>query len=121
MKRVVFTQTGYDELRKEQKDLQVKRKLTIADLQKARELGDLSENAFYKATKMRLGQIDHKLEELDYHIKTARVIQKSKTDVVSVGTTVTLKTNNQIVTYTIVGDLEANSLEGKISQGLRIK
>ena len=115
MKKVSITKQGYDDLLKEQISLQKQRKITIGDLQKAREMGDLSENGFYKASKMRLGQIDHRLEELDYYIKTARVIENPKNGIVTIGTTVTLKTDKSTVTYTLVGELEANSLEGKIS------
>lgn len=115
MHTVSITKSGYEELVQEQLSLQKQRKITLADLQKAREMGDLSENGFYKATKMRMSQIDHRLEELDYYIKTAHVITLPNTHLVSIGTTVTLTSEGQTVTYTLVGELEANSLEGKIS------
>lgn len=115
MKIVSITKQGYSNLLEEQEDYIKQRKITINDLQKAREMGDLSENGFYKATKMRLGQIDHRLEELDYYIKTAKIIEKAKEGVISIGTKVTLITEDTTVTYTLVGELEANSLEGKIS------
>ena len=115
MKAVSITKQGYADLVEEQTTMKKQRVITVADLSKAREMGDLSENGFYKATKMRLGQIDHRLEELDYYIKTARVIDKPDEGFVSISSVVTLQTDDGIVTYTLVGELEANSLEGKIS------
>ena len=115
MKAISITKQGYTDLQEEQASYQKQRIITVGDLQKAREMGDLSENGFYKATKMRLGQIDHRLEELDYYIKTAQVIDNPVKDTVSIGSVVTLNTADGVVTYTLVGELEANSLEGKIS------
>jgi len=115
MKAVSITKQGYADLLEEQASLKKQRVITVTDLAKAREMGDLSENGFYKATKMRLGQIDHRLEELDYYIKTAHIIDKPNDGIVSISSIVTLKTGDETVTYTLVGELEANSLEGKIS------
>lgn len=115
MKKVIFTQEGYAALLKEKESLDINRKITLADLQKAREMGDLSENGFYKASKMRLGDIDHRLFETEMLIKHAFIVEKPSAGVVGVGTKVQLESAQGKVTYDIVGDREANVMENKIS------
>ncbi len=115
MKRVTFTKQGFADLLQEKNKLNIIRVATIKDLQKAREMGDLSENGFYKATKSRLGQIDHRLFEIDLLIKRAEIVETTSADEISVGNSVELKLNDQIIKYSIVGDIEANIAENKIS------
>lgn len=80
-------------------------------------MGDLSENGYYKSAKAKLGSIDHRLRQLMYLMKNARVNESSSVNnnVVSIGSTVVLKTDTGEVTYTIVGEYEANPSLGKIS------
>ena len=115
MKIYHFTKEGYAKLTKEKETLLSDRPRVVADLKRARELGDLSENGFYKSTKMRLNQIDHRLFRLSAFLKYGKIIEKSYSDTVQLGSTVTLSDGKSSVTYTIVGSEEANPREGKIS------
>lgn len=115
MKSIGFTQEGFENLKKEQEDLQEQRKKTLIDLKAARDMGDLSENGFYKATKSRMGEIDRRLRELKYLINTAKVFSDSKNENIQIGATVLLISENEEVEYKIVGEYEADSLNGKIS------
>lgn len=115
MKTYHFTKDGYENLKKEQEQLREERKDAVMHLKKAREMGDLSENGYYKASKMKLSSIDHRLFKLSVFLKYGKIIEPKKSDTVDLGSTVTLKDGEQTVIYTIVGSEEANPREGRIS------
>jgi transcription elongation factor GreA len=115
MKQMHITQHGYQELQEERKVLLQKRPLVVKDLQKARDMGDLSENGFYKATKSQLAQLDRRLRELQYFISRSTIIQKVSGEEIRLGSSVRILSEGKEYTYLLVGEIEANSLEGKIS------
>jgi len=84
-------------------------------LKTAREMGDLSENGYYKASRAKLSFVDSSMRRIDMQLKYAMVTDSSKTDTVEVGSNVTIKTGDREMKYEIVGDLEANPSQGKIS------
>ena len=107
------------ELEKEYEHLRsVKRKEIIEQLEYAKRLGDLSENAEYHQAREEQGKLEDKINQLEELLRTAIVIEKHDTkSAVSVGSTVTVKksgTKTEIV-YTIVGPEEADMAENKIS------
>lgn len=112
---IYFTQQGYDEMQAEQKKLQAERPLAVADLKKAREMGDLSENGYYKSARAKLSSIDSRLRHLAHVLRFAKIMQSSGSGMVDVGSTVTITDGTEEKTYTIVGEYEADSLQGKIS------
>jgi transcription elongation factor GreA len=91
----------------------------IQAIAEARAHGDLSENAEYHAAKEAQGLNEAKVAELEDKISRADVIDTSKLsgNTVKFGATVTLvdEDTEEKVKYRIVGDLEANVREGKIS------
>ena len=113
--RMRFTQAGYEKLKEEHAELLAQRPAVIADVQKARELGDLKENGYYQASKAKLRSIDSRLMRVSYNLKTAKIIDPSESDVVGIGSTVTLANNQREMTYQFVGDLEADPSEKKLS------
>jgi len=115
MKRIRFTQAGYDALKKEYDALVLQRPHVVEDLKTAREMGDLSENGYYKASRAKLSFVDSSMRRIDMQLKYAMVTDSSKTDTVEVGSNVTIKTGDREMKYEIVGDLEANPSQGKIS------
>jgi transcription elongation factor GreA len=115
MKRIRFTQEGYDNLKQEYEELVKSRPAAVEDLKKARDMGDLSENGYYKASRAKLSFIDSQLRKIDLELKHAIIFEKTNKDYIDVGSVVTLATNGREITYSIVGDLEANPSEGKIS------
>lgn len=115
MKRALFTKEGFEKLQTEQKELIEKRKITVDHLRRAREMGDLSENGYYKAAKFELGQLDRRLRQVKFLLQTARIASVSGVDSVSIGCTVTVKSDSGETQYTIVGDYEANPLDNKLS------
>ena len=120
MDKVPMTQTGYDALVAELKDLKgVQRPNVIAAIAEAREHGDLSENAEYHAAREQQSFIEGRIKELDGVISAADIIDLSKFsgDVIKFGATVTIvdeETDKERVLQ-IVGEYESNAEAGKIS------
>jgi len=89
------------------------------EIKRARELGDLRENAEYHAAKERQAFIEGRVMDLEDKLSRADVIDVSKLSgkTVKFGATVTLadEDNDAKVKYQIVGDLEADAKHGRIS------
>lgn len=120
MERVPMTLAGFKSLEEELHRLKaVERPRIIAAISEARAHGDLSENAEYHAAKEQQGLNEARVAELEDKIGRAEVIDTSKLsgDKIKFGATVSLEDEDSgdKVKYKIVGDLEANLKEGKIS------
>jgi len=115
-----MTAGGYKALEDEIAHLKsVERPAIISQIAEARSHGDLSENAEYHAAKERQSFIEGRVMELEDKLSRAEVIDVSKLSgkTVTFGATVTLtdEDTDTKVKYQIVGDLEANAKNGKIS------
>lgn len=115
MHRARFTQAGYDKLKKDYEALKASRPAAVEDLKKAREMGDLSENGYYKASRAKLSSIDGRLMRMSYDIKTAKIIEETAAGTAGIGKTVTLKNADRELTYAFVGDFEADPSQKKLS------
>jgi transcription elongation factor GreA len=116
--KVRVTQEGFDELRKEQDHLiHVVRKEVIEDLQAARAQGDLSENADYDAARDRQARVEARIRELENIFNNIEIIDvQGGSRVVKLGAQVTIRSRDGFVeTYTIVSSVEADPLNGKLS------
>ena len=116
------TKEGLDELKKEQDNLiHVVRQEVIVELQEARAQGDLSENADYDAARDHQAQVEARIRELENMISNAVIIEGDKEAVsskaVTLGSTVTIRdlSDGSEETYTIVGSIEADPLNGRVS------
>ena len=117
-KELFLTEEGLDELKKELDELiQVRRPEVINALKDARAQGDLSENAEYDAARNDQAIVESRIRELEAMIEKAVVITKVDTDVVSIGTKVTLEyvDEEEEEEYSIVGSSEADPFLNKIS------
>ena len=115
-----MTEDGYKKLKEELNELEsVQRPAISKQIAEARDKGDLSENAEYDAAKEAQGLLEMKIAELKEVIASARMIDESRisTDEVQILTRVKIKNtkNNQIMTYQLVSENEANFKEGKLS------
>lgn len=111
-----LTQEGVAELEAEKAQLLVKRIETAEAIKVAREMGDLSENAEYQSAKQEQERNDARLEEIEYILANVELIKTGKAKKVVLGTTVTLKGKaDKEVVFQVVGTLEADPLERKIS------
>ncbi len=116
--KVRVTQEGFDELRKEQEHLiHVVRKEVIEDLQAARAQGDLSENADYDAARDRQARVEARIRELENIFNNIEIIDvQGGSRVVKLGAQVTILGRDGVEeTYTIVSSVEADPLNGKLS------
>ena len=110
-----LTVDGKTELEDELTALKGQRGSIAEKIATARDFGDLSENAEYTAAKDEQSQIESRIAEIEGILQNATIIKTKDTSKVNVGNTVALKTDGKTVTYTIVGPVEADPLEGKIS------
>ncbi len=116
-KKYLLTLDGLNKLNDELKFLiDVRRKEVLERIREAVSHGDLSENADYAQAREEQSFIEGRIQEIEEIIKNAQIITAStQTNVVTVGSTVTVKVNDKEKTYTIVGSNEANPSEGRIS------
>lgn len=115
-----MTAAGYRLLQDELKALRtVERPAIIDAIARAREHGDLSENAEYHAARDRQSFVEGRIAELEGLIKRAQVIDVSQLsgNTVRFGATVRLadEETEKRVTYQIVGEMESDISAGKLS------
>ncbi len=112
-----LSREGIESLEKELQELKTKKRQEIAKrLQEAKDLGDLSENAEYFEAKEAQSFNENRIAELQELLKNAVTIEaSSKDDIVGIGSTVEVKSDNNTEIFRIVGSAEANPQEGKIS------
>ncbi len=107
---------GLEQLKRELEEFKQKRHEIAKRLEEAKALGDLSENAEYQEAREDQAFNEGKIVELEQTLKDAVVISKNvKKDIVRVGATVKVKSDNGTQIFNIVGSEEANPVEGKIS------
>ena len=119
-KKRLLTSAGLKMLEDELVHLKVVERKDVAEkIKEAREQGDLSENAEYDAAKDHQRDIETRIVELENILKNVEVIDEEEVelDKISVGCKVKVfdVEYDEELEYRIVGSIEANSLEGKIS------
>ncbi|MBI4085153.1 MAG: transcription elongation factor GreA [Candidatus Liptonbacteria bacterium] len=119
MDKYYLTKERFEELEKELDALKNEKRREVADrLKQAKEFGDLSENSEYTEAREEQSRVEIRISELDDIIKKAAIIKsekKSASDSVFIGSTVTVKRDDSVFTYRIVGSNEAKPEEGRIS------
>ena len=118
-----LTEAGFAQLQKELEELKgVKRNENLEALKEARSQGDLSENADYDAARDEQARIEGRIKEIENILRHSEIIKEnSRTRSIAIGKKVTLnliKDGKVVIkekVYTIVGNLEANPFQGKIS------
>ena len=115
-KQYQLTSNGFTELETEMKTLIASRGAIAERIKTAREFGDLSENAEYSAARQEQEKAEARIAEIEHVLKNAKKISApKKKGVVELGNTVELKNKDGKKEFTVVGSVEANPLEGKIS------
>ncbi len=115
-----MTPRGYGLLEEELKRLRAEeRPRIVREIEAARAHGDISENAEYHAAKERQGQIEARLRQLEDRLARAQIIDPAAQsgNRVVFGATVMLSDveSEERITYTIVGEDEADVNQGLIS------
>lgn len=114
-KQYQITEDGRKELEAELAELKAGRSSIAEKIAAARDLGDLSENADYDAARDEQGQAETRIAEIEEILLNAEIITQKKGSTIAVGSVVHLNNGKKTVTYQIVGPVEADPLEGKIS------
>ena len=120
MKKFLLTQEGKDKLEKEyQHYVEVLRPNVIRELSEARAQGDLSENADYDAAKKRQSEINSRIAELEAMLRNCEIISSDNKNknVIKLGSKVRILdlSEDEETEYTIVGTVEADPFNGRIS------
>ncbi len=115
IKKIIFTKEGFEDLLKEKKELDDNRIGAVKELSIARDMGDRSENAFYKTARQKLSGIDRRLREINRLVRLAEVVKPNNTGVVEIGTHVVLQSDGETFRYLIVGDYESDLSKGRLS------
>jgi transcription elongation factor GreA len=117
--KVPMLAEGHRKLNEQVRHLKmVERPEVVQAIEDARAHGDLSENAEYHAAKERQGQIEAMIADIDDQLSRAMVIDPSTLsgNKVVFGATVTLLDEDEKkVRYQLVGQVEADAKDGKIS------
>lgn len=113
-----LTEEKYAEFQQELETLKTEKRQEIAgNLEYAKSLGDLSENAEYHAAREAQAKLESRINKLEDLLKNAEIIHGHDTSVVSAGSVVTVKNKDtgDEYTYTLVGSEEVDMENGKIS------
>ena len=114
-KHYQITSEGKSELESEMIELKARRGAVAEKIAEARDFGDLSENAEYDSAREEQGLLETRIAEIEDILNNADIIKSGPKALVGLGSKVDLQMGDKVVTYTIVGPVEANPLEGKIS------
>ncbi len=114
----LLTSEGYLNIEEELNELKtVKRPQVIEAIKEARAQGDLSENADYDAARNDQAELEARIKELEYMLDHAKIIEGAADGIVGVGSTIKISyvDDDEEEEYKIVGSLEANPFENRIS------
>lgn len=114
-KHYQITAEGRKELEQELEELKSRRGDVADKISEARDFGDLSENAEYDAAREEQGLLETRIAEIEDILKNAEIIKASKKSTIGLGSKIEVKIGKKTFTYSIVGPVEADPLEGKIS------
>lgn len=116
MKRLYqITSDGKKDLEKELAELKSGRGAIAEKIANARDFGDLSENAEYDAAREEQGILESRIAEIEDILQNASIIKGGSKNKVGLGSRVDIKSGAKTASYIIVGPVEADPLEGKIS------
>lgn len=120
MDKVYLTREGYEKLRKELEYLKtIKRREISKQLEHARSLGDLRENAEYDAAKNAQAFLEKRIDEMEQSLSGVSILDDTRIDKTKVllGATVKLKDldSGEVIAYTMVNKEEADISQNKIA------
>lgn len=115
--QMYLTPEGAAKLREELKELTGPRREELSQrLRSAIQMGDLSENADYHKAKEDQAFLEGRIQEIEAVLRHAVIVEKTNSDIVTVGSTVTVQEESfDPETYYVVGAKEADPRNGKIS------
>lgn len=115
-KSIKLTKLGKEKLEKELEELvKVKRPEVIDRIKRAKDYGDLSENAEYEDARNEQSFVEGRIQEIEHMLKYAEIAESKKNGEVGLGSQVKVKIDGEEASYEIVGSTEADPISGKIS------
>ena len=115
-KVIKLTKTGVEKLKAELEELKkVKRPAVVDRIKRAKDYGDLSENAEYEDARNEQSFIEGRIQEIDHMLKYSEVIESHKGGEVGMGSVVKVDLEGEKMEFEIVGSTEADPIAGKIS------
>ena len=116
-KQFRLTKAGIAELETELKALIAERSAVAERIKTAREFGDLAENAEYQSARQEQEKNEARIAELEHILQNSDLIKTTTSnDKVGLGSSVKLKSSNgKTKEFQVVGTVEADPLNGKIS------
>lgn len=115
--QIILTSEGYLELETELNELKTtKRPEVIKALKESRAMGDLRENSDYDAARNEQAVLEARIKELEYKLEHCTIAKEDNKGVVGVGSIITVVYDDgEEEEYKIVGSLESDPFENKIS------
>jgi len=114
-----LTHEKFADLQKELEHLRTERRKEVAEnLEYAKKLGDLSENAEYHQAREEQAEVEDRIRRLEDLLKNAVITGQGGKDNITIGSTIRLEkdgVSNKSYVYTIVGSEEADMSQGKVS------
>lgn len=113
-----ITKEKRDELKEELDHLtNTKRQEIAEEIERAKEMGDLSENAEYQQARADQANLEGRISEIKELLKSAEIVDHKNTGTVEVGSTVSIrkKHSSKEQKYKIVGEEETDMSKGFIA------
>ena len=119
-KQTVLTSEGLKKLETELEELKTKTRKNVANkIKEAIAFGDLSENSEYDEAKNEQALVEARIVQIEAMLKNVKIVDSSDLtdDLVQIGSKVKINylTYDEVLEYRIVGSVEANPNEGRIS------
>jgi len=115
-KQFLLTKDGVKELEAERASLVAERGPVAERIKTAREFGDLAENAEYQTARQEQDRLEARISEIEHILQNSEIIKKpGGSKKVQVGSTVKLKNHGKDKIFTVVGTVEADPTQGRIS------
>jgi transcription elongation factor GreA len=116
-KKVYLTPQGLEDAKSELNFLLGTKRAQVAErIQRARDFGDVTENAEYDAALEEQTVVENRIAYLEDVLGNAQIIdEKPSSDFVVIGSTVKVEMDGEIDEFTIVGKMEADPRKKKIS------
>ena len=117
MKKIQLTKQGFEKIKKEHTEIKSDKHPKALDrLQKARAMGDLSENSEYTSAKEDLAFVEERIMELESILGNAEIVEMEvHTGSIDIGSTVVIVHGDTEHSFTIVGEFEADPQQKKLS------
>ncbi len=113
-----LTKEKFEELKLELEDLKKNKRREVAEnLEYAKSMGDLSENAEYHEARDEQAEVEDRIAKLEFIMKNVEIVTVQHGGAVTIGSTVVIEKIKEKTkhTFTVVGSEEADISTGKIS------